>query len=180
MNQKLGWCLSRKLLALSLPLLAVDDALAEPFVRKQLLICSSINAADERLACFDEYTARYLQAAQDLEEAQRNSAGGTEFPEGFDKTYNEPSLDNRAIAESGFGYAPVKQITAISAKVVGVQTNSTNSVFLLDNEQRWQQKDGRRHRIREGQEVIIEEGALGAFYLKKPSAKRRVRVQRVE
>lgn len=178
MNLKFAWPLSRRCLALPLLVLISSNAFAEPSVHQQLLACASIADADERLGCFDSYTARYVDEVQDTKEARPTQPNDPATQNDLDKTHSEAFADNPS--ESNFGFTPEKKITAIGAKVLGVQQRLANSLFILDNQQQWRQTDGRKHRIREGHEVVIEEGALGAFYLKKPSAKRRVRVQRVE
>ena len=49
----------------------------------------------------------------------------------------------------------------------------------LNNGQKWQQKDTVYLKLTSGDEVILEEGALGAFYLKKLTSNRRIRVRRI-
>tara|TARA_B110000091_G_scaffold192868_1_gene217558 strand:+ start:520 stop:1062 length:543 start_codon:yes stop_codon:yes gene_type:complete len=49
----------------------------------------------------------------------------------------------------------------------------------LNNGQQWQQKDSLYLNLSRGDEVVLQEGALGAFYLKKLTSNRRIRVRRI-
>ncbi|REL28700.1 hypothetical protein DXX93_20430 [Thalassotalea euphylliae] len=53
--------------------------------------------------------------------------------------------------------------------------------FVFENGQKWEQKDTDRFgKFVAGEEVIIKRGVMNAFYLKKPSANRTIRVKRIK
>jgi len=49
----------------------------------------------------------------------------------------------------------------------------------LNNGQKWQQKDSLYLKLSTGDQVVLQEGALGAFYLKRLMSNRRIRVRRI-
>lgn len=61
------------------------------------------------------------------------------------------------------------------------QTHRKKWRFIFENGQKWEQKDTDRFgKFVAGEEVIIKRGVMNAFYLKKPSANRTIRVKRIK
>ncbi|TPH15692.1 hypothetical protein [Litorilituus lipolyticus] len=72
----------------------------------------------------------------------------------------------------------VTEITATVTKVTKLMRGQLK--IALDNGQVWQQKDSGKLRLEEGQEILLETGALNAIYLKKVDENKRIRVRRVK
>jgi len=52
--------------------------------------------------------------------------------------------------------------------------------ITFENGQKWQQKDSTRINLKVSDNVVIEKGAFGVFYLKKEGTNKRVRVKRLK
>ncbi|MFT4941901.1 MAG: hypothetical protein ACI88A_004972 [Paraglaciecola sp.] len=69
-------------------------------------------------------------------------------------------------------------------KVVAIITNVSKDpygklIISLDNQHVWKQSDGDRFRLKIGEQVYVEEGALNSFFLSKESVNKRIRVKRL-
>ncbi|PCJ26887.1 MAG: hypothetical protein COA96_04465 [SAR86 cluster bacterium] len=74
----------------------------------------------------------------------------------------------------------VIQLDYIEAVVEDVSSAAYNRLIVrLDNGHTWQQTDSRSLRIREGDQIIVRSGRMGAFFLEKASGSRSIRVKRV-
>ncbi len=69
----------------------------------------------------------------------------------------------------------------MTASVSKVEKTARDQYLItLDNGMVWRQADNERYRIKTGDSVTIERGMLGAFYLSRPDANRRIKVRRVD
>ena len=67
----------------------------------------------------------------------------------------------------------------IYAEIVDIKKNARKRYILtLSNGHVWNQADNESLRLKVGQTIYVERGALGAFYLSKDSVNRRIRVKR--
>lgn len=73
------------------------------------------------------------------------------------------------------------EVTEITAKITQVSKLMRGQLKItLDNGQQWQQKDSGKLRLKVGDEIILETGALNAIYLKKANENKRIRVRRIK
>jgi hypothetical protein len=119
-----------------------------------LLECSAVVDQQQRLACFDKLAAEYAPG--------RGAPVAAQPPEQFGLEHKTP-----------------EPVTGIAARVTRIDENALGKrVFTLDNGQVWAQKDSKRLIVHEGDEVMIERGALSAFYLS-AGDNRRIQVARI-
>ena len=94
------------------------------------------------------------------------------------------SANNISQQQATFGYENKQSIEdlidQIKAKIIKVKKNRFGSqTITLDNGQVWQQTSSRRLKLKIGQTVIIERGALGSFFIGKENINKRIRAKRV-
>ncbi|MEE9281262.1 MAG: hypothetical protein V3V67_13910 [Myxococcota bacterium] len=123
--------------------------------------CAQISADAERLACYDELSARVASEPPSSPEP-------------------EPTREER------FGLEPAPLPDAASeiiSELVSTRTNAQGKlVFSLGNGQVWRQTDYARLIVKksETRRVIISKTAIGSYWLKLEGGGRRVRVKRVQ
>ncbi|GAB2518208.1 hypothetical protein [Microbulbifer agarilyticus] len=119
-------------------------------VQEELKRCTEFSDDSKRLACYDKL-ANNLQ---------------THIEQRFGHE------EKKAIEE-----APESITAVISAAQKGAHGKYT---FTLDNGQVWRQTDSGRTIWRGGEEVTLERGALGSFFMRKSSGGRSLRVKRIK
>ena len=90
------------------------------------------------------------------------------------------SRDNQV---KNFGLAkviePEQKIEKITADVIGTKKDPYGKLIVsLENGQVWRQTGNSTLRIRTGDQVYVEEGMLGSYFLSKESSNKRIRVKR--
>ena len=87
-------------------------------------------------------------------------------------------------ADADFGMenqVPTERKDKIYAEIANIDKGPRKRyIITLSNGHVWKQTDGESLRLKVGQTVYIERGALGAFYLSKESANKRIRVKRAK
>ncbi len=94
------------------------------------------------------------------------------------------TTNNISQQQATFGYenkqSTEELIDQIKSKITKVKKNRFGSqTITLDNGQVWQQTSGTRLKLKRGQTVIIERGALGSFFIGKEGINKRIRAKRV-
>ncbi|MFT6899304.1 MAG: hypothetical protein ACJA13_003737 [Paraglaciecola sp.] len=84
-----------------------------------------------------------------------------------------------------FGLANKPAPNSKLSKVVAIITNVSQDpygklIISLDNQHVWKQSDGDSFRLKAGEQVYVEEGALNSFFLSKESVNKRIRVKRLK
>lgn len=115
--------------------------------------CKSIKRDTARLACYDA-----------LDDAVRKVVKQSESIRESEPVKRLESVDS--------------EITASVAKLS--KTPHGKLKLVLDNGQRWDQKDTKLFRIKVGDTVIVKRGMLGSFYLVKPESNSRIKVKRAK
>ncbi|MDC8832166.1 hypothetical protein [Alteromonas gilva] len=96
-------------------------------------------------------------------------------------TQNTPAQSDKV---SEFGLAPKKpvdQIERIASVIASIEDGPRDTRYVhLQDGSVWKQTDSTRMRLKEGQEVYVERGALGAFYLSRENVNRRIKVKRIQ
>jgi hypothetical protein len=165
-------------------LLAPLSAAAEGASQETLFGCRKIEAAAERLACYDrvvDLTRRDIEPAapegapwaSSLAQAPEDDADRTLRERLFGRSAGE----NAAALRRTFG---VEAPTRIESKAAAVARTADRRVEVtLENGQVWQQEEMRPFSLRAGDPVEIDTGALGAYYLRRNGKGREIRVRRV-
>lgn len=89
------------------------------------------------------------------------------------KKIDQYGLDNRPAENSKLNKV-IAIITDISPDRYG------KLIISLDNHHVWKQTDGDSFRLNAGEQVYVEDGALGSFFLSKDSVNKRIRVKRIK
>lgn len=134
-----------------------------------LIACTELTADTARLACFDREIA---------EVRKYGSRSPTRVAPTAEERFGLSSRQVLGLEGATPGQAPPPAV--LHAHIVGVSSVAADrQVFMLDNEQRWQQIElDPDFRARNGQEVTISSGALGSFWLATDS-RHRTRVKRI-
>lgn len=137
--------------SVSSALLLALPATAAESLRDQLQQCSQFSDDSRRLACYDQVTGNLRQHAEQ-QFGQEQKQVIEEAPESITATI--------ARAEEGaFG----------------------KYTFTLDNGQVWQQVDSSSRAIwRGGEQVAVERGVFGSFFMRKVTGGRSLRVRRLQ
>lgn len=173
-----------------LALLVSFSATLSAAEEETLLGCRAIEDAAERLACYDRVVDRVnreIAPGAPATEPRVSSSGAapadgpaSEAPE--DRTLRE-RLFGRSSSESAnalrrtYGIDTPKQIaaTVAEAKRMGDKTYQ----FSLDNGQVWRQVEVVHFVLKAGDQVEIEAGLAGSYYLRRNGAGRTIRVKRI-
>ena len=144
-----------------LVLMGVTGVVLAGTVEQGLADCAGIDAEQQRLVCFDTL-------ARDVATGPKPVT--SEPPE-------EPSTETFGLEHKDPNLGGDSELRAI---VTGINKTTLGKMMLtLDNGQVWQQKDSKTLLLREGDAVLIERGALSAFYLSADGNKR-IAVARVK
>lgn len=137
----------------------------------EVLACQAIRNADERLACFDRTVPSLRQApppSTSITPAPAAPAATSEQRFGAERLPTEQQPGRPADANS------------ITAGVKSIrQLVPGRYIVVLDNEQVWYVKEGATLRIKPGERVVIERGALDSYLLRKEGAQQSYRVERI-
>ncbi|MFV8781718.1 hypothetical protein ACNKU7_04785 [Microbulbifer sp. SA54] len=144
----------RPLPRFALPILALT-ALSVPSIQAQTLeselqTCVQYSDDSKRLACYDDVAGNLKQYS-----------------------INRFGQEQKAVIED----APESIRATISEAQKGAYGKYT---FALDNGQIWRQVDSNRVIWKGGEQIELDRGMLGAFYMRKTSGGRSVKVKRVE
>tara|TARA_R110000868_G_scaffold301150_5_gene561588 strand:- start:2595 stop:3122 length:528 start_codon:yes stop_codon:yes gene_type:complete len=153
---------------------AIADSLSSSFLR-----CSEELNSTARLQCYDELS-------KSLKPAKEVKAEQTVTSQQQVKTLPlQVELKKEPASVEGFGLPdkpePKEEIEKILAQVTNVDKDPFNKLIVsLDLGQIWQQIDDSRMRVREGDSVSLERGALGSFLLGVVGKSKRMRVKRIK
>jgi hypothetical protein len=171
-------------LALLLPLSAAADAPSE----ETLLGCRRIEAAEQRLACYDRVVDRVSgtlapEAASTEPQAASSPAPASEAP--ADERPLRERLFGRSKSESERtlrkSYGLEETPGEISAAVTEARRGPDKLwTIALDNGQTWRQTEAVTFSFRVGDSVEIEAGLAGSYYLRRNGAGRTIRVKRIQ
>ena len=154
--------------------IAMADALAS-----SILSCTKQIDDAQRLHCYDEVS----QSLKTTKDALVPSAAVAQQP-----TIAPPaqiqSRQQTALVD-GFGLSarpdPKDEVEKISAHVTNIDQDPFKKLVVsLDLGQVWQQTDGTRMYLREGDSVFLTKGALGSFFLAVEGKNKRMRVKRIK
>lgn len=168
-------------------------AVASEHITRQLKACHAEKDSLKRLMCYDNVVnalpAKKVITAQTVENnTQVNKEQAIQKKETIKPAITAPVVNKTQKAEHGaeaiFGneHKPKQEVVD---KVIYVIKSAKKTLrgtwkFVFENGQRWEQKDTSYAKFKVGDEVQIKRGALNAFYLKKLSSNRSIRVKRID
>jgi len=132
----------------------------------KLQLCSEINQNEARLSCFDQLASK--QADEELA-AQKTGLTAQQVDD-FSKGHVIKTDEQRA--------KEINSITLTISKLT--KTAQKQWKITFENGQKWLQKDGNRMKLKIGEVVTLHKGALGAVYLQKENANKRIKVKRLK
>ncbi|QYJ86629.1 hypothetical protein K0I73_02415 [Shewanella mesophila] len=146
-------------------------------IEQQLANCAAIGDKLDRLICYDN-----LAANASNHNANRPIQAPVSKPVPAPQA---PVVATAAItAEESFGKMPKEapaQVTKLDMKVTSVSKDAYGALKIgFENGQVWKQKDNRRFKLKAGDTVYIEKGALGSFMLGKEGINTTIRVKRLD
>lgn len=180
------------------PAAAFADALYD-----EIRVCRSLPSDEARLACYDAAADRAGTATPAAADPPPVAA----TPPSTESTAARPAASSASAApatavapaaaavsqEDLFGknakevQRTVEEATgtasvdSLRARVTNLQQAAPDKVVIsLDNGQVWRQTTSSNLRLRKGDEIEIERGALGSYILQKVGSKRTMRVQRMD
>lgn len=140
-------------------------------IEQQLANCAAIDGKLERLICYDDLAVN----------ASSQSAN---------KTIASPvpatavTVASPMTTEENFGKiykADPTEINRLDMKVASVSKDPYGALKIrFENGQVWKQNDNRRFKLKQGDTVYIEKGALGSFLLGKQDINTTIRVKRLD
>lgn len=141
-----------------------------------------------RLACYDTLTLP-SEKHHIPSQAGNSSPPAKPIADTASKTQSASSADSAASTVTresqvkNFGLAkviePQDKVEKITSLVSAVQKNPYGKLIVtLESGQVWRQTNSTTLRLKPGQEVYVEEGALGSYFLGKESSNKRIRVKR--
>lgn len=128
--------------------------------------CRSIADDKERLACYDALAVETIQTKEPLTTASAESLFGRD------------AAQTSAALQQQTG---ISQAQTLDAEIGSVETRANGKLLIsLQNNQRWEQIDGRPLALVPGDPVRIRRSALGSYLLYKQAGGRSVRVRRID
>ena len=97
----------------------------------------------------------------------------------------QKTAEQAKIATSDFGMEHKVKQDKMQDKIYATLTAVTKTplkklLLTLDNGQRWKQTDSGSLRLKVGEQVYVERGALSSFFVSKEGVNRRLRVKRIK
>lgn len=184
--KKIGfWLLPLSLLALT------GTAQADESIQDAMRKCGSVQNSLKRLVCYDDIVnnlERYsgLDDLMNIPAPLPPSAAAGTTPSAPVATQQAPKAQQEQSTTDRFGFehkrANVDTEERIFAKVTKVKKGPYDKVSIsLDNGQVWKETDSMaRLKVKVDDEIYIEKGALGAFFLGKEGLNKRLKVKRVK
>lgn len=160
-------------------------------VSEALTNCSNESDSLKRLVCYDRLAEGLKPGAEQAlpQEAmvtrpvlKAKTAAKAHTP----ATPARPEVAKKTkIAADNFGMEHKTKIEnakeKIYAKLTSVKKGPYKNLLLtLDNGQRWKQTDSGSMRLKVGEQIYVERGSLGSFFLSKEGVNRRLRVKRIK
>jgi len=176
----------------SLPVLAQQGG----SLANSIQTCAKLTSDQKRLSCFDNIAAPLVAApikefvapitepivVQEVTEVDAvvvsskpsqtttPSQISTQQEDEFAKEHLEKTAEQKA-----------EEINSIELTIASLKKLIRGQWKIsFDNGQKWQQKDSASIRLKIGDSVVLERGALGVFYLKKSGTKKRIQVKRLK
>lgn len=175
-----------RFLLLPAALMALTGTAQAESIQGAMRQCGAVQNSLKRLVCYDEIVNN-LERYSGLDDLMNIPAplpahgGSAAAAPQAQAAAQSPSVNNDRF---GFEYKLAQQDTdeRIFVKIAkAVKGRFDRFTITLDNGQVWKQSDSSaRMKFKEGEQVYIEKGALGSFFLGKESLNKRMKVKRVK
>lgn len=148
-----------------------------------LLKCANEKNSLKRLVCYDQLSDSYTQ----YQDVPLSTIQRVQTTQNFEPQTNQPSRSQpQALPQKDqFGlpsrknegdkdkkrYMTVKKIA---------RTAKSRLILTMENDQVWRQNDDVNFKVEVGEQIYVERGAIGSYWLSKDSVKRRIRIKRIK
>lgn len=128
--------------------------------------CSQMSQDKTRLACFDQLT--HLSNSTILA-PKKTTLTATQVDD-FSKGHVKKTAEEVA-----------KEINSITLTISKLsKTLHGQWKVTFNNDQRWQQTDGTKLKLKQGEQVILSKGAFSSVFLQKENTNKRIKVKRLK
>lgn len=175
-------CVLSSSIALMFSLSAQAETIGEA-----LNACKNKENSLKRLMCYDD-VAKSMDKYSGLDKAL--SSGYTVTPRNTTASAQpspapQAETSSKEATGTNFGLEHKEPDYEDADKIYGAvvkaeETPFGKHVITLDNGTVWQQTDSIRYKVKEGQQVYVERGLLGAFYLSRDDINSRMKVKRIK
>jgi len=156
-------------------------------VATALQSCSEEENSLKRLVCFDQIVKnmRQYDGLEQRVASIRNSAPApTSGKEGV-STASSRNNESNSVDSFGAPSTAANDVKMVDGKLMAVLQSVTKLAFdrhrfELANGQIWEQTESKGPVPKQGDNIIVEKGVLGAFFLRKADSNRRFRVKRIK
>lgn len=138
-----------------------------------LTYCSTISSDDVRLACFDKFLPQ--SAKQPVVAIVASAPSTIDNPLREQKLVNDFAKEHLKKTKEEQGPSSLFATVSKIKKLLRGQW-----VIYFANGQKWQQKDKTSIKLKVGNKVRLEKGAMGAVYLYKEGSHRSIKVKRLK
>jgi hypothetical protein len=148
-------------------LLPIQSVLAnEEALTAKVEQCSKITKDQDRLHCFDQLVTK-------------KSNVSTVVPTTVLTAQQLDTFAKEHVQETAAEKA--QEITSISLTISKLKKSPRGEWNIsFSNGQKWKQKDGSRMKLKVGEEVSLNKGALGVVYLENENTNKRMKVKRIK
>ena len=159
-------------------------------ISETLSKCGKQGDSLKRLVCYDRLAAQInIPTEQEVLPATKATApvlalkipSKTSIPP---TPVSEKTAEKAKIGRDNFGMEHKIRLKDVPDKIYAIislikKNAHKNLLLTLDNGQRWKQSGSDSLRLKVGEQVYVERGAIGSFFLSKEGVNRRMRVKRV-
>ncbi|MBO9489975.1 hypothetical protein J7384_06335 [Endozoicomonas sp. G2_1] len=141
--------------------------------------CSVVKDSLERLVCYDELVKKVNLGSLPQPRAQQKSSSSV--PASINTVNTKKSVVDDFGKEHIRNRVEPDVVDNVNFVIAKVEKNKSGKwLITFVNGQQWKQIDSTTLRLKAGQEVELKKGVLGAFFLKRLDAKKRLRVKRLK
>lgn len=172
------------LIGLTILICGLSSVQAQSLI-SELQACRAETNSTARLACYDSLSLTN-DRQQAVTKAQDQLASTKPAPAATHKAQQTPQPEaSRENQVKNFGLdkviEPKDKVEKITSVVSAIQKTAYGKLIVtLESGQVWRQTNNTTLRLKPGQEVYVEEGALGSYFLGKESSNKRIRVKRFQ
>lgn len=151
-------------------------------IEQALTKCSNVNDSLQRLVCFDTVAKGVKQYSGRDHVLDSRGKVDVEAPRPAPRQPLDAAQSNATATSFGLENKHAREeISEITSTVTAIDEAPRGELIItLSDGAIWRQKDSGRYVLRVGDEVTIERGMMGAFYLSKPEQNKRIRVKRTK
>ena len=136
--------------------------------------CMTLSNDEQRLVCFDKLAQSNITLSSTkvsdavISQSEQDKSEAAKKIDEFSKEYLIKKDEERGLDSITATISNVKQLIR------------GQWILDLENGQKWQQKDSARIKLKVGDSIRLQKGAMGAVYLFKEGSRRNIRVMRLK